>query len=340
MRNLTRVHCGNALWCSEVGKIALHTESLPAPGPEEVLLATVFSGVSRGTERLVLSGQVPISEYERMRCPYQGGDFPFPVKYGYAVVARILSGPDALIGRHVFALHPHQSHCVLPRSAVTVLPPSLPPRRAVLTANMETALNIVWDTRAQPGDRALVVGCGVVGLLVARLLARMPGVGVTAVDQDARKAEVAEAMGATFATPEDLRDAAGTPRPFDIAVNASASAAGLQLALDNLGDEGRVVEASWFGDRPATLSLGAAFHARRLSIVSSQVSRLPPDKGPRWTHARRLETVLSLLDDSRLDRLLTTEIAFEDAPAQLPAAILGDGPELAIVLRYPAGDMS
>lgn len=321
--NLVRA---TALWCQKRVTYALLPADV-APAQGEVLLEAVASAVSRGTERLVLEGAIPPSEHDRMRAPYQEGDFPFPVKYGYALVGRVAAGPPDLVGRLGFALHPHQTHAALPADAVMPVPEGIPAARAALAANVETALNVTWDSGAGPGDRVLVVGCGVVGLLTARILARMPGVRVFACDGDPAKAPVAERLGATFCAPD------AAPADVDVAINASGSGAGLVTALAAAGLEASVVEASWHGAQPASLPLGEAFHSRRLRIVSSQVGRLPPSRAPRWTHRRRLETAMALLDDAALDALITHEIPFAEAPTRLPRLMREPGP-LAIVLRY------
>lgn len=316
-----------ALWCQKEDTYVLVDEPIGQPDPDKVILSGIVSAVSRGTERLVLEGRVPPAEVDRMRCPNQQGHFPFPVKYGYALVGRILAGPRNLVGRIGFALHPHQSAATVDPVWITAVPDHIPPRRAALAANMETALNVVWDSRVSLGDSVVVVGAGVVGLLIARLLARTPGMEVTVADLDPAKRAAAEAMGARFTTPDALPDG------VDVAINASASDAGLAAALSAVGLEGRVVEASWLGVGDARVPLGGAFHSRRLSIVSSQVGRLPADRAARWTHARRLETVMRLLDDPALDVLLTHEIPLSDAPEQLPA-LLKEGGALAILITY------
>ena len=312
-----------ALWCRERDTYVLQDERCPAGA--EVLVRSRYSAVSRGTERLVLEGRVPQSEAQRMRCPHQVGAFPFPVKYGYALVGEVLAGPEPLAGRLVFALHPHQDVVALAASDVVPLPEGVPARRATLAANMETALNVVWDSGAAPGDRVLVVGCGVVGLLIARLLSRIPGIEVTSVDHDAAKAEFAEAMGARF-TEEP-------PTEVDVAINASGSGGGLATALNAAGVEARVVEASWLGEGTAALPLGGAFHSKRLSIVSSQVGRVPATRVPRWPLRRRLQTAMALLADDALDVLITHEVPFAEAPARLPPLLKDPGP-VAIVLAY------
>lgn len=319
-----------ALWTVGEGRFALRAAALPARGAGFVTLRARFSGVSRGTEGLVARGGVPESEHARMRCPNQEGDFPFPVKYGYALVGEVTDGPPDRLGQTCFALHPHQSAAVLPAAAALPLPDGLPPRRAVLGANMETAVNIAWDSGAGPGDRVLVVGAGVVGLLTAHVIGAMPGTEVTVVDLNPARAGVAGALGLAFAAPE------AAPGEVDIAVNTSASGAGLRCALAAAGHGARVVEASWHGTGEVALPLGGAFHARRLSIMSSQVGDLPADRKVRWDFARRLALALRLLRGSpALDALLSHDITFDDAPARLPALLEPGADALCPVITYP-----
>jgi threonine dehydrogenase-like Zn-dependent dehydrogenase len=298
-----------ALWYAAKGRIELRDEKIAARDGALVIRA-LYSGISRGTERLVFNGQVPASEFERMRCPRQEGAFPFPVKYGYALVGTVESGD--LAGSPVFLLHPHQNLVTAMESEVHLVPDGVPPRRAVLAANMETALNVVWDSGLSAGDRVTVVGGGVLGLLIASLVAAMPGTVTTVVDIDAARGPVAAALGAAFAAPEDA------PHDQDVVIHTSATEAGLRLALKSAGQDSRIIEASWYGDRSVSLPLGEAFHARRLSLISSQVGALPPARVPRWTYRRRLGTALRLLRNEALDALITGEIAFGDAPIALP----------------------
>ncbi len=333
------VHPGNkgraarALWYVRKDTAELHETSLPALGPGEARVRTLFSGISRGTERLVFQGAVGRSEWERMRCPMQEGAFPFPVKYGYCAVGVVEEGPTGLLGRSVFCLHPHQDMFQVPADRLAVIPDQVPPRRATLAANMETALNALWDAGAGPGDRIVVVGAGIVGLLVASLAARLPAATVTVVDVDEGRRALAAALGAGFAEPE------AAPGEADIVFHASASAAGLNTALGCAGLEGTIVEMSWYGATPVEVGLGGAFHSRRLKLVSSQVGQVSPGRRPRWDYRRRMDAALSLLDQPVLDRLVAEEIAFEDAPRALPrilapnAAGLAHG--LAPVIRYP-----
>lgn len=292
------------------------------------LIRTLYSGLSRGTERLVFEGRLPDSEWQRMRAPFQAGDFPFPVKYGYAAVGVVEAGPPALIGRTVFALHPHQTAFALPEDAVIPVPERVPARRAILAANMETALNAVWDSGAEPGQKIAVIGAGLVGCLIASLAARLPGAEVTLIDVLPERRVIAEALGAHFALPQDAEGGA------EIILHTSASEAGLRLALDLAGFEARIVEVSWFGDREVSLPLGAAFHSQRLQIISSQVGSVAPAMRGRKTHRDRLEIALALLDDPRLDALITEEISFEDLPAALPRLLAAGAPGIATAIRY------
>ncbi|WP_378945291.1 zinc-binding alcohol dehydrogenase [Paracoccus sp. R86501] len=276
---------------------------------------TLFTGISRGTERLVSSGKIPASEYDRMRAPFQQGDFPFPVKYGYANVGRATEGAHA--GRHVFALFPHQDIFRLPDDALIPLPSELPPERAVLAANMETALNILWDSGAGAGDRITVIGAGLVGLLVAHLAARLPGAEVTIIDTQATRAGIATQMGAAFAAPDQAAD------EQDVVINTSASQAGLVQALSLAAPQATVTEASWHGSTQVALPLGGAFHSRRLRIVSSQVGSVPVDRAPRWSLRRRLTKALDLLADDRLDHLISGETPFTKIAPAYPG-ILAD----------------
>jgi NADPH:quinone reductase-like Zn-dependent oxidoreductase len=275
----------------------------------EVLVRALYSGISRGTEALVFRGEVPPSQHESMRAPFQEGRFPAPVKYGYSSVGEVIEGPSSLVGRPVFCLHPHQDFYRVPAAAVTALPDGLPPSRAVLAANMETALNAVWDARPVPGDRIVVVGAGVVGMMAAWLCGRLPATDVLVYDVDRRRAEPASALGLAF-THEDPSDT-----DADLVIHASGQESGLRSALGAAGMEATVVELSWYGTRPVTLPLGEAFHSRRLTLKSSQVGRLPPERAARWDHRRRMEKALELLLDPSLDALISGESPFEDLPS-------------------------
>jgi threonine dehydrogenase-like Zn-dependent dehydrogenase len=324
-----------ALWYTAPGRAEIRSEPLPAGlAPGEVRVEALYGGISRGTERLVFTGRVPASEYGRMRAPFMFGDFPFPVKYGYATVGRVVAGAAIPAGRTVFGLHPHQTAFVVPAERVTLVPADVPPARAVLAANMETALNAIWDAAPGPADRIAVVGAGVVGCLCAYLAARLPGAAVTLIDIDGRRAAVAAGLGAGFAQPD------AAPEDCDLVIHASASAAGLATALRLAGAEAKVVELSWYGEGDVAVPLGGAFHSRRLQLVSSQVGQVAPSHRPRWSHARRLAAALALLADPALDALIAPAVAFGDLPAALPRILTGPDGVLCQLIRYPGADAS
>lgn len=318
-----------AFWTVAPGRGEVRTAPLPVPRTHEVLVKALNSGISRGTESLVFRGQVPASQYAAMRCPFQEGDFPAPVKYGYASVGRVESGPPDLLGRRVFCLHPHQDRYVVPAESVTPLPDTVTDARGVLAANMETAVNGLWDAAPRLGDRVAVVGAGVVGCLVAALASRIPGVRVELVDTDARRATVAAYLGCAFATP-----AQATP-DADLVIHASGSPEGLATALHLAGFEATVLEMSWYGDRLVPVPLGEAFHSRRLTLRSSQVGSIATAQRARWSHRRRMALALQLLADPVFDVLLTGTSAFEELPATL--ARLSSAPDGALchVITYP-----
>jgi threonine dehydrogenase-like Zn-dependent dehydrogenase len=317
-----------AFWLATPGRGELRRTDLSPPGPDEVLVRALASGISRGTECLVFMGRVPESQHQTMRCPFQEGDFPAPVKYGYASVGLVEAGAPELVGRKVFCLHPHQDRYVVPKDAVVPLPDDLPAARAVLGANMETALNALWDGAPRLGDRIAVVGCGTIGALVAALAARLPGAQVEIVDIDPTRAELAASLGCRFAAP------AAAEGDADLVVHASGSAAGLATALAVAGFEANVLELSWYGDGLVPAPLGAAFHARRLRLISSQVGTVAPARRARRTRRQRLEQALALLADPVFDRLLTGESDFADLPAML--AQLARDPQSALchLIRY------
>ena len=301
-----------ALWYVGPGKAEIRAEPVAPLRPGEVRVRATLSALSRGTERLVFSGMVPESEYDRMRAPFMGGAFPFPVKYGYAMVGRIEDGPAELRNRLCFALYPHQTVFNLAAEKIVPLPERLPPERAVLAANMETALNATWDGEAEKARKIAVVGAGVLGLLVARLCVKGTGAAVTLVDIEPSRAKVAQKLGAAFAAPDEA------PKECDLVFHTSASEAGLATALSLAAFEATVLELSWYGAREVKVPLGGAFHSQRLKLVSSQVGHVAPSHRARWPHARRLAAALDLLADERLDALLAPPIKFAELPSQLP----------------------
>jgi NADPH:quinone reductase-like Zn-dependent oxidoreductase len=316
-----------AFWVASPGHGEIRDEAIAAPTAASAIVRARYSGISRGTESLVFQGRVPASEYQRMRAPFQAGDFPAPVKYGYASVGQVESGPAALEGRDVFVLHPHQTRYNVPVEAVHVLPPDVPPARAVLAANLETAINGVWDARPHVGDRVAVVGAGSVGCLVA-WVAKRAGCDVVLVDVNPARRAIATNLGVGFALP------AGAAPDADLVIHASGSATGLDLACRLAAFESTVVEMSWYGTQVVALSLGEAFHARRLVLKSSQVGHVASTQRARWDHRRRMQLALSMLADPALDALITGESEFADLPAVMARLSTAPGDTLCHRIRY------
>jgi threonine dehydrogenase-like Zn-dependent dehydrogenase len=319
-----------AFWLRSPGHGEIRDTVLPEPAGDEVLVRALASGVSRGTETLVFRGGVPENQYAAMRAPFQEGDFPGPVKYGYLSVGLVEQGPGELLGRTVFCLHPHQTRYVVPASAVTVVPDTVPAGRAVLAGTVETAVNALWDARPLVGDRIAVVGGGMIGCSVAALLARFPGVRVQLVDADPGRADIARALGIGFAPPADALG------ECDLVVHASATEQGLARSLELLAAEGTVVELSWYGDRRISLPLGEAFHSRRLTVRSSQVGTVSPSGRPGRTYADRLALALDLLADPAFDALVTGESRFDELPEIMPRLASGELPALCHRILYDA----
>jgi hypothetical protein len=317
-----------AFWIAEPGRGELRGETLPEPAADEVVVRSIYSGISRGTEVLVFEGRVPASERQRMRAPFQRGEFPAPVKFGYASVGEVERGPRELQGRYVFVLHPHQTRYVVPVGAVHALPDGVPAARAVLAANLETAINGVWDARPQVGDRISIVGGGTVGCLAAWIAGRIPGCQVELVDTNPARSAIARALGVRFAVPADATDNA------DVVVHASGSPAGLAVALRVAGFEATIVEMSWYGANLVPMPLGEAFHARRLTIRSSQVGSIASSQRARWDTKRRMALALSMLADPALDSLITGESAFDALPQVMAQLASAPGNTLCHRIRY------
>jgi len=320
-----------AFWLRTPGVGEIRSAPLSEPGPGDVLVRTLHSGISRGTETLVFRGGVPASQHAAMRAPFQEGNFPGPVKYGYLSVGVVEQGPPELHGRTVFCLYPHQTAYVVPATAVTVVPHGVPSVRAVLAGTVETAVNALWDAAPLIGDRITVVGAGMVGCCVARLLARFPGVQVTLVDIDAARAEVATALGVDFALP------AAAAGGRDLVMHTSATSAGLQLSLSLLAVEGTVIDLSWYGDAEVTLSLGGTFHSGRLGIRASQVGMVAGARRGSRTSADRLALALDLLCDPAFDALITGESRFEELPDVMARLAAGSLPALCHTVSYGKG---
>jgi NADPH:quinone reductase-like Zn-dependent oxidoreductase len=318
-----------ALWYVGPGRSEIRQEKLKPLVDDQVRVRALYGAVSRGTEALIAAGRVPASEYLRMRGPFMGGTFPFPVKYGYATVGRVEIGPEALLGRIVFALHPHQTKFDLPAEAVVLVPADVPQSRATLAANMETALNATWDAAPEPGARIAVIGAGVVGALIGFLCARIDGAKVTLVDTNPAREELARALGVNFALP------ASAPGDCDYVFHTSATAAGFAAAINIAAVEATILELSWYGTGLISVPLGGAFHSRRLKIVSSQVGMVAPSQRQNFTPRRRLEAALALTAHPSLDALLTPAVAFRELPVRLPDILKPQSGVLCQLVSYP-----
>ena len=318
-----------AFWLAAPGRGEIRASSLEAPAADEVLIEAIASGISRGTESMVFAGRVPASQVNAMRCPFQDGEFPAPVKYGYASVGIVAKGPRALEGRRVFCLYPHQDRYVVPEASVLPIPDGVTSERAVLAANMETALNALWDAGPSLGDRIAVVGAGVVGCLAASLASKLPATRVELVDIDPRRAAIAATLGCRFALPSD---ASGD---CDLVLHASGSDAGLATALSLAGFEATVVELSWYGDKRVTAPLGEAFHNRRLMLKSSQVGEVATPRRARRSRRERLALALELIADPVYDRLTTGQCRLADLPQVMARLAAAPDGALCQLVRYP-----
>jgi threonine dehydrogenase-like Zn-dependent dehydrogenase len=321
-----------AYWTVAPGRGELRRHEIAPPGPGEVLVRTLYSGISRGTEQLVHRGEVPASVRERMRAPFQEGDLPGPVKYGYLSVGVIdaVGGTEHedLLERVVFCLYPHQDRYVVPIGAVTVLPGDVPPARAVLAGTVETAVNAVWDAAPRLGDRIAVIGAGMVGCALAAVLRSFPLGRLELVDVDPARRAVAERLGVPFVSPQEARD------DCDVVLHCSASTAGLNRGLELLGDEGELIELSWYGEREVAVSLGGAFHARRLTLRASQVGAVAASRRARRTHADRMAIALDLLRNPVFDELITTRGPYREVPHVMQRIAGGELNGLCHVLEY------
>ncbi len=318
----------SALWITGPRQSEIRHAPLADCNDETLLIKTLHSGISRGTESLIYNNEVPASEFDRMRAPFQEGDFPFPVKYGYSNVGCVQSGPTEWLGKTVFCLFPHQTHYCVPASALTLVPECVPAKRAILAANMETAVNALWDSNPSVGDKITVVGAGVVGSLIGWLAAKIPGTHVELVDINDERATLAHSFGLHFKRPEN----ASTQR--DLVIHASASEAGLQTALACAGFEATIVEVSWYGTKHVSIPLGGIFHSQRLTLKSSQVGQIANSQRSRWNYKRRMTLAISLLDNECLDRLVSGENHFSELPDTLSKVTLADSNTLCHCINY------
>lgn len=321
-----------SLWFKNQFHAVMETEMLPVLPPNKkknsCLIKTLFTAISPGTEYLVYSGGVPKKLYVEMRCPYMGGDFSFPIKYGYSLVGQVLDGPTSLKGKLIHTLHPHQDYARISAEDVYVIPDGISPQRATLASNMETALNAIWDSGVNIGDKVLIVGFGIIGSLIARILSFIPQVEVDVLDVQPAKITLIEQLG--FSIYKEEKE-----KKYDLAFHTSGSGPGLQTSINNVGLEGKIIETSWYGDKEVNLCLGETFHSQRKLIISSQVSHLPACKSARWDYKRRKEVVFQLLLHPEFDAHITHTIAFHNLPKLFQSLKKNRCQELSYLVYYP-----
>ena len=317
-----------AYWTVAPGRGEVRTAELGPPAAGEALVRALASGISRGTELLVHRGGVPEQVAESMRAPFQQGEHPGPVKYGYLSVGVVEQGPDDLVGLRVFCLHPHQDRYVVPAGALVPVPDAVPTERAVLAGAVETAVNALWDAPPMLGDRVAVVGAGMIGASLAALLRRYPLQRLQVVDPDPARLGLGKALAVQVVSPEEAAEGC------DLVFHASSTAAGLATGLSLLGVEGEVLELSWYGDTAPTVPLGAQFHSRRLSLRASQVGAVSPSRRARRSTRDRMLLALDALADPAFDALLTGRTAFADLPDTMRRMADGELPGLCQVVTY------
>lgn len=320
------MHKASALWHLSAQQSVLQEVALKPNPQQNCLIRSLYSLISTGTEKLVSTGKVPNPLYDHMQVPYMEGSFAFPIKYGYSLVGRVEQGPSSLVSKVVHLLHPHQDFCYVQADDLFVVPDTIPPARATLASNLETALNAIWDSQVSMGDKVLVVGFGIIGSLIARLLQNIPAVQVEVQDTAPPRQQLVKQLGLTLADPDDQR--------YDMAFHTSGSSEGLQTCLDQVGFEGKVVELSWYGIQPINIRLGSTFHSERKQIISSQVSHLPPDRRARWDFKRRKRIVFDLLKDPAFDEHITQVIPFQQLPQLFDQIRKGNISELCWGVKY------
>ena len=321
-----------SLWHTSSSKSILQKEELGQIPRQKVLIQSLYSLISTGTEKLVAKGLVPVSMHQSMRVPAMGGDFIFPIKYGYSLVGKVVSN-GIFKNKIVHLLHPHQDFLIVNKTDFSIVPTEIPAKRAALASNMETALNAIWDSKVSVGDKVLVCGFGMIGGLVARLLSLLPAVEVFIVEKNTFRANQATKMG-FMVNPKDIIN-------FDYSFHTSGTSTGLQTCIDAVGMEGKIIELSWYGTKSVEVNLGANFHYQRKQIISSQVGHIPFTKSARWNYHRRKQVVWELLKNPVFDAHITNEVAFNESPAffeKLRQDTL-DGHGLGWVLKFLQDDL-
>ena len=278
-------------------------------GNDELLVKAYYSGISYGTEKIVHDSQVPANQYEFMRAPHQVGEFNKEVKYGYLSVGKVVVGPKSMMNKMVYTMFPHQSMYILKSSLATLIPSHIPYKRALLTANMETAINAMWDSQPSIGDNTYVIGAGIVGILMAYVLSSTFGIKVTVIDNNASKKKLCKFFNIDF---ENNINCIKDP---DIIFECSGNASVLSDLINNSTLETKICILSWYGKQQSKIKMGENCFSRRLEIIFSQVGNITPIQSKKWDNLSRRALALKLLDNKKLDSLIDKqEIKLKELP--------------------------
>lgn len=298
-----------SFWIRKKNNSFIKKHSISIPQNNEVLVKTIYSGISYGTEKIVYSGNVPKSQRSLMRCPYQEGEFGSNVKYGYMNVGKVMNGPSKLVNRYVYTLYPHQTQYVLPLEELTFIPKLIPIKRCLLTANMETAINAMWDTLPTCGDKILIIGAGIVGFLMAYILMTIIGIEILLIDTDKEKSKIAKIFGIKFSC--------SIPKSYNanIIYECSGNPSVIDILSSHVNDETVICIMSWYGNSVSNINFGNEFFSKRTKILFSQVAKVSHNRDKYWNNKKRKDLAISLLNDDKLDNLIEKDmISFHDLP--------------------------
>ena len=293
-----KIYKTKSYWIDKKNKGYFKFGEISSINSNEIVVKTLFSGISYGTEKLVYSGKVPKSQRNLMKCPYQEGDFGNDIKYGYINVGKVVDGDKSYLGNNIFSLYPHQDFYKIPSNEALIIPNKIPLSRCLLIPNLETAINAVWDTLPSAGDRILVIGAGIVGLLTAYLINKIPGVNLFIVDKDPSKRKITKKLGINFLD--------AIPKKFDarFIYECTGDHRILNSLKNNITVNSTICVLSWYGDKKSDIALGENFFSKRAKLIMSQVSKISPARYDLNNQDRR-KIALDILDASNdLDHLI------------------------------------
>jgi len=332
----------NAVFHVSERRVESREVALAAPGPGEVLMESRCSAISPGTETMIFSGAFPKDVPLDAGIESLKGSFAYPFSYGYALVGEVSAvGPGVaknLVGQTLFAFHPHQDRAVVPLADCHRVPDGMAAEAALFLAPVETAVNLVLDGAPLVGERVLVFGQGVVGLLTAALLAKFPLARLDAVEPLAWRRDLAGRWGigdtvdpANGAAWESLLAAL---KGADLIYELSGNPAALDQAIEAAGFDGRIVVGSWYGANARPLALGGRFHRNRLRLISSQVSTLNPALTGRWTRERRTELAWRMVEKLEPQRLVGPAFPLAQCQQAFEAACAKREGVMQVIFRY------